>query len=86
MIAEMISRQLDAHRRLVMPATCPAGAAVVVQQLDAETYLLRVQRPAVNYKVVLIPALDKLPDDPAWEAKELEAAEGLLAHLEAPEF
>ena len=66
-----------------MPESAPPGAAVNVQQLDAETWLVKLARPETDYKVVLIPAIDRLPDDAAWEAKELEAAQGLASNLPA---
>jgi len=30
--------------------------------------------PTRNFKMVLIPVVDRLPDDPDWEKKELELA------------
>lgn len=84
MAKELITRQLDAHRRLVMPASCPPGAAVTVQQIDSGTYLVRVCKPETAHKVVLIPSIDKLPDDPDWEAQEASAAKALSAQLPRP--
>lgn len=57
----LLSQQLDVHRRVVMASRCPPGDSGTVE------------------------ALDKLPEDPAWEARELEAATGLAAQLPCPE-
>jgi len=75
------ARKLDDQRRLVMPERVPPGAVVNVQQLDSETWLVKLAHREMDYKVVLIPAVDRLPDDPAWELKELSAATALTANL-----
>jgi hypothetical protein len=65
------SRQVDGKRRLIMPPACPPRAAVTIQQLDSDTWLVKRHRPRKDYKIVLIPAIDRLPDDPEWEKTEL---------------
>ena len=80
-----LARQVDDKRRLVMPDECPPGTAVDVQQVDADTWLVRVHKPRADYKVVLIPAIEKLPDDPAWEKVESAFAKHAYQNLPPPE-
>ena len=82
---ELESRQLDQKRRLIMPADCPPNAAVTIQQVDADTFIVRLQRPEKLLKVVLIPAIHKLPDDPAWEKVESAFARAATRKLPRPE-
>ena len=64
------SATLDDRRRLVMPPECPPGSVVTIQALDDTTWLVRRQLPAKDYKMVMIPVIDRLPDDPEWEKVE----------------
>jgi len=66
----MISVTVDSKRRLVMPKECPPKAAVTIQQVDSETWIVKRQRPMKGIKVVLLPVVDRLPDDPEWEKVE----------------
>lgn len=79
---ELESRQVDGKRRLIMPQDCPPRSAVTIQQLDQETWLVKRRRPTKNYKLVLIPAIDKLPDDPKWD--KVEEAFGRAAYNKLP--
>jgi hypothetical protein len=82
---ELESRQLDSKRRLIMPADCPPNSAVTIQQLDADTYLVKRHRKQRGFKIVLIPAIDRLPIDPAWEKVEATFARAAVKHLPKPE-
>ena len=64
------SATLDDRRRLVMPPECPPGSAVTIEELDEATWLIKRQLPAKDYKTVVIPVIDRLPDDPDWEKVE----------------
>ena len=66
----MKSATLDERRRLVMPPECPPGSAVTIQELDKTTWLVKRQMPARGFKMVMIPLIDRLPDDPEWEKVE----------------
>jgi hypothetical protein len=70
----VIARQLDDRGRLVMPKECPPGTAVTIQQLDPETWIVKAQHPRPGFKVIAVPIIDRLPDDPAWEEMERKAA------------
>ena len=66
---------VDDRRRLVLPEDFPPNCPVTVQQLDDDTLVVKRQRASRNYKIVLIPAIHKLPDDPEWEAIERKMAD-----------
>jgi hypothetical protein len=61
-----------------MPDDCPPNCEVTIEQVDKDTWLVKRYRPGKNFKVVLIPAIDKVPADPEWE--KVEAAFGRAAH------
>ena len=66
----MKSRVVDDKRRVVLPETFPPHSEVTVEELDKTTLLIKRQVPARDFKIVLIPALKRLPDDPEWEKVE----------------
>ena len=61
---------LDDRRRLVMPPELPAKSAVTVQQIDADTWIVKRHRPHREFVMVAIPVIQELPRDPEWEAVE----------------
>ncbi len=65
---------LDHRRRLVMPPECPPGAAVTIQQVDKHTWIVKQQLPDTSLKMIAIPIIDRLSDDPEWEKTELKIA------------
>ena len=83
MKTELESRQLDDKRRLIMPETCPPRSAVTIQELDQDTWLVKRHRATKDIKVVLIPALNKLPQDSAWD--KVEEAFGRRAYSKLPQ-
>jgi hypothetical protein len=82
---ELESRQLDAKRRLIMPSDCPPNAAVTIQQVDEDTWIVKRRRSERQFKVVLIPAIHKLPDDPEWNKVENAFGRAAVRHLPPPE-
>jgi hypothetical protein len=66
----MKSATLDGRRRLVMPPGCPPGSAVTIQELDKTTWLVKRQLPARDFKMVMIPVIDRLPHDSQWDKTE----------------
>ena len=76
---------VDDRRRVVLPESCPPNSAVTVQELDRDTWLIKRQRASGNYKIVLIPAVQKLPDDPEWDNLEVHFARAAAKKLPAPE-
>jgi hypothetical protein len=61
---------LDDRRPLVMPAELPPKSAVTVQQIDADTWIVKRHRPQENVVMVAIPIIKELRSDPEWEAVE----------------
>jgi hypothetical protein len=64
-----------------MPPECPPGSAVTIQRLDETTWLVKRQVPARDFKLVMIPLIDRLPDDPEWERTELAIAQHCAKNL-----
>jgi len=75
---------LDDRRRLVMPEECPPNSTVTISQVDKDTWIVKRHSDRKNFKVVLIPVVDKLPDDPAWEKVEKAFAESAYRKLPPP--
>jgi hypothetical protein len=82
----MKAAQLDDRRRLVMPPECPPNSAVTIQQLDDDTWIVKRRKPERGLVVVAFRDVEKLPDDPEWEKKELAAAKYLSGRVPPPEF
>jgi hypothetical protein len=61
---------IDDRRRLVMPPELPPRSAVTVQQLDADTWIVRRHKPDSNLLLIALPRIKKLPSDPEWQAIE----------------
>lgn len=40
------------------------------EQLDNTTWIVKRQLPSREFKVVVIPVIERLPDDPEWENVE----------------
>ena len=85
MSAAIKAANVDDRRRIVLPESCPPGATVTIQELDEETWLVKRRVPA---NVVFVPfeRIERLPDDPEWEAKERAAAAHAVKNLTPPEF
>jgi hypothetical protein len=77
----MKSATLDDRRRLVMPPGFPPNSAVTIQQLDRDTLIVKMHRDKKNYKVVLIPAIYRLTDDPEFDALQEKIAQHTSKHL-----
>ena len=71
----------DDRRRLVMPPELPARSAVTIQQLDGETWLVKRQIPDRQIVMVAFHNVERLPDDPQWEAMEEKIARHTSRHV-----
>jgi hypothetical protein len=81
----MVARNVDQKRRVLMPETCPPNIRVTIQELDPDTWLLRRVRPERSVKMVPIPVIKHLPDDPEWEKVEAALARHAASKLPEPE-
>jgi hypothetical protein len=81
----MKTATLDDRRRLVMPPECPPNSAVTIQQLDEDTWLVRVAKETKEFKKVFFPVIEDLPDDPEWEKVERAFGEAAYKKLRPPE-
>jgi hypothetical protein len=61
---------IDDRRRLVMPPELTAHSPVTVQQLDADTWIVKRAKPAKVRMVMLLPDVKKLPRNAAWQETE----------------
>jgi hypothetical protein len=77
-------REVGHRRRVVLPPEIPPGATVMLHRLTADVWILTLKRRAPNLNIVLIPDVERLLDDPAWERKELQPANALSRHLRPP--
>ncbi len=77
---------VDDRRRIVMPPDCRPNSTVSIQQLDDSTWLVRTLKPKKNFKLVLIPVIDKLTDDPEWQKVESRLARYAASKLPPPDF
>ena len=81
----MKAAQLDDRRRLVMPPECPPNAAVVIQQVDEDTWIVKRQKPERGLVIVALRHIEKLPDDPEWEKVERKIGKYLSRRVPEPE-
>jgi hypothetical protein len=75
----------DDRRRIVMPENCPPRVTVTIQDLDKNTWLVRRVVPERSVKMIPIPVIKKLPDDPEWEKTEAALARYAAGKLPPPE-
>ena len=68
-----------------MPPELEPGDPVIIQALDADNWLVKRLRREKNIKLVAIPVIEKLPDDPAWEKVERKLAKAASRRLPEPE-
>ena len=80
----MRTARLDSKRRLVMPLELEPRAAVTIQSVDADTWLVKRLRPARGFKMVMVPVIGALPDHPGWEKTELKLARAASKKLPEP--
>lgn len=76
---------VDDRRRIVMPPECPPHSAVIIQQLDDNAWLVKRAVPDQTFKMIAIPIIKRLPDDPEWEKTELALAQYAANQLPEPD-
>jgi hypothetical protein len=81
----MKTARLDAKRRLVMPPDLEPGAAVAIEALGADNWLVKRLHPEKNLKIVVVPTIRRLPDDAKWEKVERKLARAAQTGLPEPE-
>jgi hypothetical protein len=54
----------------LMPPELPAKSPVTVQQIDADTWIVKRARPSKVRMVMLLPDVKKLPRDADWQKEE----------------
>ncbi|MEI6783017.1 MAG: hypothetical protein WCQ21_19080, partial [Verrucomicrobiota bacterium] len=81
----MKSTMVDDRRRIVMPQACPPHSSVTIQQVDDTTWIIKRQLPSKDYKMILIPVIDRLPDDPEWDKVEAAFVRHAASTVSEPE-
>ena len=78
------AKQIDDKRRIILPPDFRPSQEVICEQLDAYTWIIKRPRPASNVKMVAIPILHRLPDDPGWDPIESGLARAAYHRLPPP--
>ena len=68
-----------------MPPECPPNSAVIIQQLDEETWLVKVAREEKKLKRVYIPLIKDLPGEAEFDRLEKAYAKGGSRNIPPPE-
>lgn len=76
------ARQVDEKRRVTLPKEFPPGSDVLIERVTADTWIITRYRREANLKVLLIPVVERLPDDPEWD--KVENAFGRAAYEKLP--
>lgn len=77
------ARQVDEKRRMVLPEEFQPGSNVLIERVAADTWIItRHHQEHRNLKVVLIPVIEHLPDDPEWD--QVEGAFARAAYRKLP--
>lgn len=79
------ARQVDDKRRVLLPKEFRPGSDVIFERLDEYTWLLKRPQPSANIKIVAIPVIDRLPDDPEWDKVERAFCRAATDSLPPPE-
>ena len=69
-VTDVKAATVDDRRRVCLPPEIPAGSAVTFQRIDADTWVVKRQRPMAGIVICLVAPVDKLADDPQWEKVE----------------
>ena len=83
---EIKAATVDDRRRVVLPESCPPKAAVTIQEVDKDTWVIKRHRKTDGLVFVAIERIERLPDDPEWEKKELAIARHLSGKVPPPRF
>ncbi|MGO8839482.1 MAG: hypothetical protein ACLP7I_12125 [Limisphaerales bacterium] len=70
----------DDRRRIVMPAECPPNCSVSIQEIEEGTWVVKLIKDRQPYRILLLPLIERLPDDPAWEKIEAKIARHTADH------
>jgi hypothetical protein len=85
MTKDLLARQVDDRRRLVLPDTCPPGSMVLIQQIDADTWVVKRQKPEPGLVIVALRDVQHLPDDPEWEKTEARIGRHISRRIPEPQ-
>ena len=78
------TRKVDDRGRVLLAPDCEPGSHVTIEQIDRDTWLVRRHREQTKLKMVQIPVIRRLPDDPEWDKAENALARAAYAKLPPP--
>lgn len=76
------AKQVDEQRRITLPAEFPPGTDIIMERLDSNTWIIQRHVPNAHVKMVSIPVIKHLFEDPEWE--KVEEAFGRAAYKNLP--
>jgi hypothetical protein len=76
---------VDNKRRVVLPRQVEPHSSVSIEEVDENTFIIRCQPQEARFKQVLIPVIDHLPSDKAWEKTEAKIGRHIAKRLPLPE-
>ncbi len=68
-----------------MPPALEVGAIVTIETLSPDCWIIRLVKSEQDVKLVVIPRIKHLPDDPEWEKTEAALAKHATRNLPEPE-
>ena len=80
----MLATNVDSKRRATLPPRFVSGSPITITDVDADAILIRRVRPKSAYKLVVLPVVERLPDDPEMDAFALAVARHCTRHLPEP--
>jgi len=80
------ARQVDKKRRVILPPEIEPGTDVLIQKIDDDNWLITRHREQKKIKIVHLPVLMRLPDDPSWDQVESAFTDAAVKNLHRPDF
>jgi hypothetical protein len=79
------ARQVDEKRRITLPTEFLPGTDVILERVDSNTWIIQRHVPNTRLKMVSIPVIKHLPDDPEWDKVEEAFGRAVYNRLPPPE-
>ena len=64
------ARHVDEKRRIILPPEIQPGSDVLIEKIDENSWLITRHRKQKKLKILHLPVLSRLPDDPEWDKVE----------------
>jgi hypothetical protein len=83
--ANLKAANVDDRRRVVLPESCPPNSAVLIQQIDEDTWVIKRQKPEAGLVIIALRDVARLPEDPEWEKTEARIGRHVARRIPEPE-